>query len=125
MERYNPMRTPDPEQWLALDEQERATLVAAHHRRTRVKLPNLQLHAAIHVVVENQLAEGVAVVHETLERLTAEGLDRHDAIHAIGSVVTECLWDAMNRTPRPPDVEGDYFSRLKALTASAWLRGAR
>lgn len=124
MERYDPERAPDPEEWLALDEQERIALVAVHHPRTRAKLPNRQLHAAIHVVVENQLAERVAVVQETLERLMAEGLDRHEAIHAIGSVVAEHLWKAMNEMLPGPDLEEGYFRRLEALTASDWLKGA-
>lgn len=124
MKRYDPARAPDAGEWLALDEQERIALVAAHHRRTRAKLPNLQLHAAIHVVVENQIAERIAVVQETLEKLRAEGLDRHEAIHAIGSVVAEHMWKAMNETLRGPDLEQGYFRRLEALSASDWLKGA-
>jgi hypothetical protein len=50
-----------------------------------VRLPNAQLHAVIHVVVENQLALGEEVVVETLARLQREGLGRHDGVHAIGS----------------------------------------
>ena len=123
MKRYDPARTPHPEEWLALDEQERIALVAAHHRRTRAKLPNRRLHAAIHVVVENQLAERIAVVRETMEQLLAEGLDRHEAIHAIGSVVAEHLWKAMNERLRGPDPMEEYFRRLEALTASDWLGG--
>jgi len=124
MKRYDPVRAPDAGEWLALDEQERIALAAAHHRRTRAKLPNLQLHAAIHVVVENQIAERVAVVQETLERLLAQGLDRHEAIHAIGSVVAEHVWKAMNETLQGPDLEQGYFRRLEAHGASDWLKGA-
>lgn len=124
MKHYDPVRRPNWREWLALDEQERLALVVAYHRRTRAKLPNLQLHAAIHVVVENQLAERIGVVQETLERLLAEGLDRHEAIHAIGSVVTEHLWKAMNETLPGPDLEEAYLRRLEALTASDWLKGA-
>jgi hypothetical protein len=123
MRRYDPERAPEPEEWLALDEQERITLVAAHHRRTKAKLPNLQLHAAIHAVVENQLAEGVAVAQQTLERLMADGLDRHEAIHAMGSVVAEHLWKAMHETPRGAELQEAYVRGLTALTASAWLKG--
>lgn len=123
MKRYDPERVPDPEEWLALDEQERIALAAAHHRRRRVKLPNLQLHAVIHAIVENQLAERLAVVQETLERLLAEGLNRHEAIHAIGSVVTERLWKVLTEKSPGPDPEGEYFRRLEALTASRWLKG--
>lgn len=125
MKRYDPERAPDREKWLALDEQERIALVAAHHRRARVKLPNLRLHAAIHAVVENQLAERLTVVQETLERLMAEGLDRHDAVHAIASVVTKHLWNAMNERLQGPDPHEAYFDRLKGLTAAAWLEGTR
>src|SRR5437870_12631272 len=98
MHRYDPDRTPDPEAWVAPDEQERVALIAAHLRRARVQLPNLRLHATIHAIVENQLAERVAVVQETLERLLRDGLSRHEAIHAVGSVVTEHLWNAMHGT---------------------------
>jgi hypothetical protein len=47
------------------------------------------VHAAIHVAVENQIAMGVELVGETVARLVAEGLDRHEAIHAIGALLAE------------------------------------
>ncbi len=124
MKRYDPERAPDPEKWLALDEQERIMLVEAYHRRARVKLPDRTLHAAIHAVIESQLAARLPVVQATLERLLAQGLDRHDAIHAIGSVVAEYMWKAMNKKRRDPNPES-YFRRLEALNASDWLEGAR
>jgi hypothetical protein len=46
-----------------------------------------------HVIVENQVALGEAYpVQSVLLRLMEEGLDRHDAIHAIGSVLAERLF---------------------------------
>ena len=81
--KYDPDITPEPGEWLSLDERERIELVLNHHRRIRAKLPNAQLHAVIHVIVENQLAEGFEVTRETLKRLKTEGIDRHEAIHAI------------------------------------------
>lgn len=125
MKRYDADRAPDPAEWLALDEQERIILIEDHHRRTRAELPNPRLHAAIHAVVENQLAERLAVVRETLDRLMTEGLDRHNAIHAVGSVVAEHLWKAMNRAPLDLNAEQWYSRRLEALTADDWLKGAR
>jgi len=122
--RYDPERAPDPEAWLALDDLERIARVAAHHRRTRVKLGNLQLHAMIHAVVENQLAERIPSVQTTLERLMGEGLGRHEVIHAIGSAVTECLWNALREPPRPEDLAERYFRRLETLTATEWLESA-
>lgn len=87
MNRYEPSKTPDSAEWLALDEQERVALVEEFHRRARVDLPNVKLHATMHVVVENQLALNDEPVVRGLARLIKEGLTRHDAIHAIGSVV--------------------------------------
>jgi hypothetical protein len=40
-----------------------------------------------HVIVENQAAQGLETpVRRTLARLQAEGLSRHDAVHAVGSI---------------------------------------
>jgi len=98
IERYHPHHAPDPEAWLALDEGERTELVLQYHRRARVRLPNARLHAAIHVVVENQVALGDEIpVRRTLERLRAEGLDRHDAVHAAGSVLAKRIYDLLKK----------------------------
>src|SRR5258705_5345218 len=87
---YDAIEQPDPEIWLELDETERVDLVIDYHRRIGVQLESLELHAMAHVVVENQAALGEATpVPETLERLMDEGLDRHEAVHAIGSILME------------------------------------
>jgi len=81
---YDPLEAPEPEEWLAIDEAERIDLVKDYHRRARVRLPNEKLHAVFHVVVENQITLGNEIpVQSTVQRLMAEGLDRHEAIHAI------------------------------------------
>jgi hypothetical protein len=124
MDSYNPDTSPVPTDWLGTDEGERIELVSAYHRRQKIKLPNSQLHAVIHVVVENQLALGEETVGNTLSRLQGEGLSRHDAIHAIGSVLAENLYELMQ--------EGDastgapyqrYLERLQRLTAKNWRAG--
>jgi hypothetical protein len=93
--RYDASKAPDPQEWLELDESDRIDLVKRYH--IRAKLPvgeNERLHAAAHVIVENQVAMGDAtVVPATLARLMREGLDRHDAIHAIGSVLVGIFFD--------------------------------
>jgi hypothetical protein len=33
MQRYDPLKAPDPEEWLALNEQERIELARDYHRR--------------------------------------------------------------------------------------------
>ena len=72
MERYDPLKAPDPQEWPSLDEQERIDLVQDYHRRARVSLPNEKVHAIAHVIVENQVALGdEPAVERTLKRLMA------------------------------------------------------
>jgi hypothetical protein len=122
MDRYDPLHAPPPDAWLAADEDERIERVAEYHRRARVKLPKRRLHACFHVIVENQVAMGDQLpARRVLERLQAEGLDRHDAIHAIGSVVADYLHDLLRRGA-PSDVHEPYWAALKTLTAEEWRR---
>ena len=118
---YDPDISPRPTEWLGTDEGERIELVASYHRQRRIKLPNLQLHAVIHVVVENQLALGEGTVFGTLARLQGEGLDRHDALHAIGSVLVGDLYTLMQEgvgsTSEPYQ---QYLERLQRLSAKDW-----
>jgi hypothetical protein len=58
--RYDPYEHIDCDAWLALDESERTGQVVRYHRRQRIRLPNETIHAAIHVIVENQVALGDA-----------------------------------------------------------------
>jgi hypothetical protein len=60
-----------------------------YHRRNRLPMgQSVKLHRVAHVVVENQVALGdPPAVREALARLMGEGLDRHNALHAVGSVV--------------------------------------
>nr|WP_283815235.1 DUF1186 domain-containing protein [Bradyrhizobium sp. JYMT SZCCT0180] len=129
---YDPLVYPDPDDWLATDEQLRIDVVERYHRRKGIKVERAAAHAAMHVVVENQIAEGDRwPVRGTLLRLIAEGLDRHDAIHAIASVLAvhlnEQLRDVGSQARRPEqqsdrDFTARYFSELEKLTAESWLR---
>jgi hypothetical protein len=118
---YDPDRAPDLDKWRECDEAERLELVSSYHHSNRIHLPNADLHAMIHVVVENQLAEGEPVVIATLDRLQSEGLDRHDGIHAIGSVLVNYLYDLMR--DQPPDGNAayrEYLGQLEQLRADSW-----
>ncbi|MDI6809043.1 MAG: DUF1841 family protein [Candidatus Eisenbacteria bacterium] len=125
MKRYDPLKEPDPKEWLGLDEQERVGLIAEHHEKAGVTLPNHILHASFHAIAENQLAEGLPVVCETMSRLMSEGLDRHEAIHAIGSVLAEHMWNILKDRSPDSDLNELYFQALRALTAAGWLRSTR
>jgi hypothetical protein len=77
-------------------------------------------HAVIHATVENPLAEGIPSVTGALARLRQSGLDRHEAIHAIGSVLLEHL-QALALAPEPVvDPNSAYFAALDRLTAESW-----
>jgi len=118
---YDADEIPDPDVWLELDEMERINLVIDYHRRTRVQLENPEPHAIAHVVVENQVALGEAtLVPETLDRLMGEGLDRHEAIHAIGSVLMEILFAEVHERDDSVDVNAKYNRELATLTAAGW-----
>ena len=123
MRRYNPLAAPAPEEWLSLDEGERIRLVDEYHRRARVRLPNRKAHAIFHVVIENQIAAGDEIpVRGTLARLIDEGLDRHEAIHAIGMALSEHIYDLTHGAEPKPDPNAPYFEALDRLTAEEWHR---
>jgi hypothetical protein len=118
---YNAIEQPDPEIWLELDETERVDLVIDYHRRIGVQLETPELHAVAHVVVENQVALGEATpVPETLDRLMEEGLDRHEAVHAIGTILMRILFDAVDKPDDGGDINANYNRELDLLTAADW-----
>jgi hypothetical protein len=123
MESYDPLVAPDPVRWLELDEQERLDLVIDHHRAAGVELPNEKAHASFHVIVENQLALDEESVPATLNRLMRQGLDRHDAVHAIGAVMADHIRVIVSDEKSDPGDHRRYFKRLDKLTAKRWLKG--
>ena len=81
-------------------------------------MPNVAVHAAMHAIVETLIALGdEAPARRTAQPLMDEGLDRHEAIHAIGSVLVEFMTDLMKarKSGRNPSVA--YFAALERLTA--------
>jgi hypothetical protein len=118
---YDAIEQPDPEIWLELDERERVDMVIDYHRRIGVQLETPELHSMAHVVVENQVALGEATpVPETLDRLMDEGLDRHEAVHAIGSILMGIVLDAVDKPDDEGDINAKYNRELATLTAADW-----
>ena len=122
MKPYDPEKMPKPAEWLELEEDERIRRISAYHRHAKIKLPNLNIHAALHSVVENQIAEELQTVRETVARLQAEGLSRHDAIHAVGSVLVGRLQALMREGAQAQFEVEAYFQDLRSLTAGGWLK---
>jgi len=123
--RYDPHEDILPDAWLELDESERMLLVTEYRRRERIRLPNETIHAGIHVIVENQVALGDAFpVKAVLLRLMDQGLDRHEATDAIGSVLSESLFTMLGEMDRKGDPNDNYLSKLKSLSAKSWRKQA-
>jgi hypothetical protein len=118
---YDPSKTQSSGRWLALSDDERLDQVVRAHRRLDVHLPNDRLHAVMHVVVENQLAEEYKATVAALERLTRDGVSRHDAIHAIASVLVEQMQVLMQPCGALLDLAA-YDQALGALTADRWKK---
>ena len=79
---YDPLNAPDPDDWQSIGEDERMMLVMEYHREAGVELPNEQVHAVVHVVVENQFTLGDEMsARAALERLMREGLDQIGRAH--------------------------------------------
>ena len=120
---YDPDIGPDPADWLALEEGERLLRVKDYHERYDPSHANLEVHAAIHAVIENQIAMGDETpARDALERLMAEGLTRHEAVHALGSVLTDMMFAVANDKEAerfPADAYNDAIARI---TAQDWRR---
>src|SRR3989449_11338755 len=96
VKRYDPQHAPDPEAWLALDEGERTELVLQYHRRARVRLPNARLHATIHVVwrTRSRWATRSPFAGRS-SGCGPRGSNRHDAVHAVGSVRAKRIYELL------------------------------
>ena len=125
MDSYNPEHAPVGNEWLEIDEDERLMLVEQYHRDARIRLPKSarRVHATMHTIVENQLALNDEPVVKALDRLMREGLTRHDALHAIGYLVSEQIYDILKHNEAPDASKARYYAAIERLTAAAWLSG--
>jgi hypothetical protein len=127
MNRYDPNKGPDAAKWLALSESERIDLTTAAHRADRLDADALVLHSALHAAVETQLAMGEpASVSNALARLRSQGLSRHDAVHAIASVLTEQLHAAIGcGATSSTSLPQAYDDAVSVLDGKRWLADHR
>jgi hypothetical protein len=120
---YDPLQVPDAAGWLILDEGERIQLALDYHARMRVELPNAQLHAVMHATIESQIALGDETpVRLKVRQLMAQGLNRHEAIHAIASVLIKFIADVMRNPEAAGDPNRRYYAALGRLNARKWSR---
>jgi hypothetical protein len=122
---YNPDVTPDPGEWLALPESERIRLAQSFHVAAKVKVPSMKAHAAIHAAVENQVASGYGPSKRAVARLQSEGLSRHEAIHAIGSVIAQFIYELGQWQTEEQRVsfQSRMGEAIEGLHSKDWLEG--
>ena len=119
---YDPEIAPNAKSWLALDEQERITLAEEFHLRAKAELPSVKAHTAFHATIENQIALGLAPVVRAIPRLMNQGLSRHDAIHAVASVLADHLYEQANakKEDAAEVVQARYDAEVERLNAKDW-----
>jgi hypothetical protein len=117
--RYNPGKPVDAAEWLALGEAEQQLAVERYHKRAGDRMPSPRMHAIIHAAIETQVAQGHPAASRALERMQAEGLDRHDAVHAVGSVMAKHIFGIMKEGESFDETA--YATDLDALSAERWL----
>jgi hypothetical protein len=124
MKSYQPDAAPNPADWLALDELERIRLVEIYHRKSHVKLPKPKAHAAVHAMVENQIAGNHEPVLRAMARLMEGGLSRHEAVHAVGSVLADFFFEASrSKDPHFGDgLQARYDAAMENLNVDEWCR---
>ncbi len=121
--KYDPLVAPNALAWTSIDEAARLDAVLKYHLGKKEPKPNERLHAAIHAVVENQVAMGPAYpTAGVIERLMAQGLDRHDAIHAVGSLVSEHMFRALRDPASGSSLGARFEADLVKLTAAEWKK---
>ena len=120
--RYNPNIEPDPDWWHSLSREEKINSVLDSHSALWDEVRcNARLHAIAHVTVEDLLASGRnSPVRTTLRNLMAQGLTRHQAIHAIATVILKRITEEI-REGNIPSLES-CLKRLSTLTALSWAR---
>jgi hypothetical protein len=125
MQSYDPATAPNSREWLSIDEAERIELVRQYHEDHGDYGESLEMHAGIHAVVETQIAMDIAEVRKTLQRLRKQGLNRHDAIHAIGTVLAEHMHALVTSDETPTgDANEKYYEQLSKFNVSAWYSDA-
>ncbi len=122
--KYNPSESIAADEWLAIDELERSDLVREFHEGLdgppdEDSLPG---HVIIHVIVENQIAMDVELVPETIAKLVRQGLDRHEAVHAVGALISVQMFN-LSQGKIEKFCPRKYKRQLTKLTAKRWLKG--
>ena len=124
MKKYEPLFYGEKDEWLKLEDEERIALVLDYHENHDEEFEgeSIRLHAAMHVVVENQIALGEAYVEKTVARIMRQGVSAHEAIHAIAAILSEDIVSLLNSGEKEFSTK-KYRRKLEKLTAKRWRKG--
>ena len=121
VETYDAATPPEALAWLETGEEARIQLVVDYHTSIGDVGDNARTHCLLHVIIENQIAMGGAMepVRERMRQLMAQGLDRHNALHALCSVLIRHMnWIGMSNIKGDQDAR--YFREIRRMTAQKW-----
>ena len=120
MDSYDPNVAPAPDEWNELDEDEQLMLVRQYHEDEGIDIPGFEIHVALHVAIENQVAMGhTHPASAVLKRVMSDAPSRHDALHALANVLAHHMW-SMARGGEGGNAP--YERELRKLT---WVRFLR
>jgi len=121
--KYDPLNPITPDQWLALDEDERLSMVFAYLDGIDESIEEKQVLGMLLTVAENQVALGDEMpVKAAVDRLEMEGLDRFTALLAVQEVFGELMQDMAQN----PDLEYSpelHKKRLAEIDSKVWKQG--
>lgn len=73
-------------------------------------------HTSMHLIIANQvLGDTPPQVWPTLQRITAKGYTRHDAIHMVATGMSKLVAEAMQGRPQRPEIYLQYLAGLPGL----------
>lgn len=118
--KYDPMNPIEPAEWLAIDEEERLSMVFAYLDEIPEPIENKQVLGMLLTLTENQVAMGDETpVKAAVDRLEMEGLDRFTALLAVQEVFGEMMQE-MAQDPSSRYSFELHKKRLAKIDSKVW-----
>jgi hypothetical protein len=115
MREYNPAKSPDRQQWLALDKTRQLEIIRLAHDDMETSENALATHCGMHSAVETQIAQNSPGVRNAMGRLRKQGTSRHNALHAIGLVLIQHMRRMATSQDEPDIANAHYQTQLAEL----------
>jgi hypothetical protein len=103
---YDPGSSPEADEWTRTDLFDRLDAIVRFHGGPGDDPGRATMHGWLHLVAENQLADGHLVATTKLRALVRAGVSRHEAIHAIGHAIMSAA-EPPEESDAPDDLPDD------------------